>query len=157
MPRSAPSRVPWLTAAVALVTAAGLLVQEPVPGTLTALQRSPAATWDEPWRWVTALLVQDGWLAGGVFNIAALVLAGIAVEERVGRGTWAVAYVGTGLAGSLGSGPLRARPWSRRLAVIFCVLVAFVLLASRDLHGGALVTALAASVVAVRVGAIDIL
>jgi rhomboid protease GluP len=216
-------RFPWLTATVALVTAAGLVVQELVPGTLSGLERSPAATWDEPWRWVTALLTQDGWLVGGLFNIGALVLAGIAVEQVVAPRVWLTAYVGSGLVGQvvghywqpvgagnsvavcglvgllavllagglvdgalprlvppvwtgalaaaawwplvvvgsavamLVNGPLRERPWSRRLAGTFCVAATLVLLASRDIHGGALAVALVVSTVAVRVGAIDIL
>ncbi len=92
---------PWLTIAVATVTATGLLVQELVPGTLTALERAPAAIDGEPWRWVTSLVVQDGWLAGGVFNIAALVLAGMSVERVVSRWVWLAAYVGGGLVGQV--------------------------------------------------------
>jgi len=43
-------RVPWLTIVVATVTAAGLLLQELVPGTLSDLERSPAALHGEAWR-----------------------------------------------------------------------------------------------------------
>jgi membrane associated rhomboid family serine protease len=93
--------VPWLTVAVATLTGAGLVVQELVPGTLGALERTPKTSAGEPWRWLTSLVVQDGWLAGGVFNIAALVLAGIAVERLVARRVWLVAYVGGGLVGQV--------------------------------------------------------
>jgi membrane associated rhomboid family serine protease len=220
---SRADRVPWLTVVVASVTAAGLLVQELVPGTLTALERTPAATWAEPWRWLTALLTQDGWLAGGVINLAGLVLAGIAVERLVSRWTWMTAYVGAGLVGqaighawqpvgagnsvavcglvgllvvllatgrvdgalprlvppvwcgalaagvwwplvvvgsvvgSLATGVLRERPWSRGLVVASCLLSTVVLLVARDIHGGTLTAVMVVSFLAVRVGAIDIL
>jgi rhomboid protease GluP len=221
--RSRTTSLPWLTITVAVVTAGGLLVQELVPGTLAALERTPAATDGDPWRWVSSLVVQDGWLLGGAFNIAALVLAGITLERVVSRGVWLVAYVGGGLLGqvfghdwqpvgggnsvavcglvgllvvllafgridgqlvrlvpplwcgalaaavwwplvfvgaALGTsigGPVRERTWSRPLGVAFSVACALVLLAARDVHGGTLVVAMLASVVAVRVGAIDIL
>jgi rhomboid protease GluP len=221
--RSRAKSLPWLTITVAVVTAGGLLVQEMVPGTLAALERTPAATDGEPWRWATSLVVQDGWLLGGAFNIAALALAGIAVERVVGRRVWLLAYVGGGLVGqafghywqpvgggnsvavcglvgllvvllafaridgqlprlvpplwcgalaaavwwplvfigaatgtSIG-GPVRERTWSRPLGVAFSVACAVVLLAAQDLHGGTLVVAMLASVMAVKVGAIDIL
>ena len=94
-------RFSWLTLAVAAVTAVGLLVQEQVPGTLTALQRSPAALHGEPWRWATSLVVQDGWLVGGLFNLAGLVLVGWAAEQVVRRSAWLAAYVVTGLVGQV--------------------------------------------------------
>jgi membrane associated rhomboid family serine protease len=93
--------VPWLTVSVAILTGAVLVVQEVVPRTLAALERTPEATSGESWRWLTSLLVQDGWLAGGVFNIAALVLAGTAVERLVAPRVWMVAYVGGGLVGQV--------------------------------------------------------
>jgi rhomboid protease GluP len=221
--RSRAKGLPWLTITVAVVTGGGLLVEELVPGTLAALERTPAATDGEPWRWITSLVVQDGWLLGGAFNIAALVLAGIALERVVSRWVWLTAYVGGGLVGqvfghywqpvgggdsvavcglvgllvvllafarvdgqlprlvpplwcgalasavwwpllvagvavgSLTGGPVRDWGWSRPLGVAFSVVCALVLLAARDVHGGTLVVAMLASVVAVRVGAIDIL
>jgi rhomboid protease GluP len=92
-------RTPWLTGLVAAVTLLGLVVQETVPGTLAALQRSPAALHGEPWRWVTSLVVQDGWLAGGAINVAGLLLVGIAAEQVVRRSAWITVYVGAGLVG----------------------------------------------------------
>jgi rhomboid protease GluP len=95
------SRFPWLTLTVTGVTAAGLLAQELLPGTLTALQRSPAGVHGEPWRWATALVVQDGWLVGGLSNIAGLVLVGFVAEQVVRRTAWLAAYVVTGLVGQV--------------------------------------------------------
>jgi membrane associated rhomboid family serine protease len=92
-------RFPWLTAVVVLTTTAGLVVEELVPGTLAHLERSPAAAHGDWWRWLTALVVQDGHVAGGVFNILGLVLCGVAAESLVRRRTWLVAYVGAGLVG----------------------------------------------------------
>jgi rhomboid protease GluP len=94
-------RFPGLTLAVAGVTVAGLVVQELVPGTLSNLERTPAAWHGEAWRWLTALVVQDGGWAGGAYNVLFLLLAGIALEQVVRRGAWLVAYVGTGLVGQL--------------------------------------------------------
>jgi hypothetical protein len=92
-------RTPWLTGLVAAVTLVGLVVQETVPGTLTSLQRSPAALHGELWRWATPLVVQDGWLAGAAINIGGLLLVGTAAEQVVRRRAWLTAYVGAGLVG----------------------------------------------------------
>jgi membrane associated rhomboid family serine protease len=94
-------RFPGLTLVVAVVTTAGLVVQELVPGTLGNLERSPAAWHGDWWRWVTSLLVQDGHLGGGVFNIAGLLLCGVAAEQVVRRAVWLFAYLGAGLTGQL--------------------------------------------------------
>jgi membrane associated rhomboid family serine protease len=94
-------RTPWLTLSVATVTAVGLVVQERVPGTLEHLERSPAAWHGDWWRWITALVTQDGHVAGGVFNIAGLLLVGIAAEQVVSRGAWLTIYLGAGLLGQL--------------------------------------------------------
>jgi membrane associated rhomboid family serine protease len=94
-------RFPWLTLVVAVLTVAGLVFQELVPGTLADLQRDPAAWHGEPWRWLTALVVQDGGWLGGALNVGFLLAAGIALEQVVRRTAWLVAYVGTGLVGQL--------------------------------------------------------
>ena len=127
-------RTPWLTGLVAAITLVGLVVQETVPGTLTALQRSPAALHGELWRWITPLVVQDGWLAGAAINMFGLLLVGTAAEQvvrqsgldhgvrrgRVGR-SGLRARLAAGRRGQLGGG-LRAGgaarrhagPWARR-------------------------------------------
>jgi membrane associated rhomboid family serine protease len=94
-------RFPVLTLVVAGVTVAGLVVQELLAGTLAHLERSPAAWHGDGWRWLTALVVQDGGLVGGVVNVGFLLAAGIALEQVVRRGAWLAAYVGTGLVGQL--------------------------------------------------------
>lgn len=198
-------RTPWLTLLVAFVTLAGLVLQESVPGTLHALERLPGA--QDPWRWLTALLVQDGWLAGGAFNLFGVLVLGATTEQVARRRVWITAYVGAGLVGQVfghlwqpvGGGnsvancglaavlvvllarrravqlPMQAvapalwcgvlaalvwwplgpvgivvgvaagasdRAWSAYAVAGFCGTCSIVLLSARDLHGGALATAL---------------
>jgi membrane associated rhomboid family serine protease len=99
---SAPRAFPLLTASVTAVTAVvsvtGLLV-EPV---LLALRRDPVAlAAGQPWRLVTALLVQDGGVPGTVLNLLGLALVGLAAERRLGRTGWSLAYLAGGLTGEL--------------------------------------------------------
>ncbi len=93
---------PTLTACVTAVTAAvsitGLLA-EPV---LLALRRDAAAvSGGQYWRLLTAMLVQDGGVAGTVFNLLGLLLVGIAAERTLRTGGWLVAYLVGGLTGEL--------------------------------------------------------
>jgi Rhomboid family len=94
-------RVPWLTLAVTLVTGAVNLTQLASPGLLDRLGRTPAARQGEPWRLLTSLLVQDGGVAGTVFNLGGLVVIGVLVERVDSRLRWSVAYVTAGLVGEL--------------------------------------------------------
>ncbi|WP_208866544.1 rhomboid family intramembrane serine protease [Mesorhizobium sanjuanii] len=50
------------------------------------------------WRMGTALFFQEGWLAGGVSNIVALLVIGALAEQMLARWTWLVVYAVGGLA-----------------------------------------------------------
>jgi membrane associated rhomboid family serine protease len=95
-------QVPWLTLAVAVMTAAGFTAQLTVDGYLEAMRRDPTGLhWSQPWRVLSPLLVQsDGWIQA-VFNVLTLVLAGIVVETRFGRWRWLVLYLSAGIVGQL--------------------------------------------------------
>jgi membrane associated rhomboid family serine protease len=209
------TRRPWLTLSVAAVTAVMLVVQETVPGTLGHLERAPAAVHGDWWRWITALVVQDGHWAGGISNLVGLLLLGTAVEQVARPAGWLAFYLGGGLVGqvfghywqpvgggnsvancglaalcvavalrrrgdvprivlaapaywcgalaavlwvplvfvgvavgALVSGPLAGRSWTRWLVAGEAVVVAAVLLADTDLHGGSLSVALVAALLA---------
>lgn len=59
------------------------------PALLTLLERDAARIRQgEWWRLATALLVQDGGLAGGISNIAALLLIGSQAEQLLQRRVW---------------------------------------------------------------------
>jgi membrane associated rhomboid family serine protease len=94
-------RVPWLTLSVTLVTAAVSLTQLAVPQLLERLGRTPAARHGESWRLLTSMLVQDGGVAGTVFNLGGLVVLGVLAERVDPRLHWAMAYLGAGLVGEL--------------------------------------------------------
>lgn len=91
-------RFPLVTAVVFGVTAAGAVAQAVVPGLLAALERAPAGLHGQWWRSVTALVVQDGGVAGSVSNLFFLALVGAAAEQVLSRPRWLVQYLGTGLA-----------------------------------------------------------
>ena len=99
--RLALPHVPWLTAAVFALTAAGGIAQHIVPGLLGQLERSPAGLHGQWWRIGTALFVQDGGLAGLVSNLVFLAVIGAAAEHVCTRRRWVVQYFGTGLLAEL--------------------------------------------------------
>jgi hypothetical protein len=92
-------RAPLLTAAVAAVTAVPSVVGLLVPGVLAALQRSPAGLHGEVWRWLSALVVQDGGVVGTVSNLAFLLAVGAAAEQLLDRWSWLGLYLVGGLVG----------------------------------------------------------
>ena len=97
-----PSRLPWLTIAVWLVTAAFTAAMLVWPAVGVGLERDPAMLGEgQVWRFVTTWLVQtDGWKQIGI-NFAGLAIFGALVEQRVGRLWWAIGYVAAGLAGEV--------------------------------------------------------
>jgi membrane associated rhomboid family serine protease len=99
--RGALPRFPVVTVAVFGITAAGYIVQLAVPGTLAHLERTHAGLHGEPWRLVTALLVQDGGILGAASNLAFLAIIGAAAEQAISRPRWLLHYVGIGLAAEL--------------------------------------------------------
>jgi len=151
--------------------AAGAAAQAVWPALLAWGQRDPAAIRaGEWWRLGTAIFLQDGGLAGTIFNLATLAVS-LVLVGTVRRGPTAVAWflaggvVSNALAaagpGTVGAGSsmatlfllaatmLRARPWrvARRAtagALALLVATAVVLVADGDPHGGAMAAGLAA-------------
>ena len=93
------SRTPWLTAVVVVVTATPSSLQFGVPGLLATLERTPAGLGGEWWRSATALLVQDGGVAGTVSNLVFLAVIGMIAEQVMSRPRWLVLYLVPGLVG----------------------------------------------------------
>lgn len=99
---SAGPAVPVLTAAVLGVTAAVSIAGLLTDSVLLTLRRDAIALSDgQLWRLLTSLLVQDGGIAGTVFNLLGLALVGVAAERRLGRRAWLVAYLVGGLSGEV--------------------------------------------------------
>jgi rhomboid protease GluP len=166
------SRRPRATAAALLLVGIPSLVQLlAAPGLLDALARQPGELADgEPWRLVTALVVQDGGWAGTTFNLLALAVVG-AVAERVWGparwwGVWLLAGVGAqfwglivqprgggnsvatfGLAASLAAATVVRGTGQARLAGAAGLLAGLVLVGLRDVHGGAVVLGAVAGLV----------
>jgi hypothetical protein len=91
-------RVPLLTVGVLALTAATGLAQASDRGLLTHFERTPAELHGDWWRIATALVFQDGGVAGGVSNLVFLGLIGIAGEQVLSRPRWLLHYLGVGLA-----------------------------------------------------------
>ncbi|WP_019930498.1 rhomboid family intramembrane serine protease [Nocardia sp. BMG111209] len=95
-------RRPAVTAAVFAVTAAVGIAQLVHPG-LYDLGRRDGSAIDrgEWWRLLTGMFLQDGWLAGLLFNLTLLAVVGVVAERVFGRGSWLLLYFGCGLFGQL--------------------------------------------------------
>lgn len=92
-------RKPWLTLAIAALVAVGLAAQEIWPALLPLFQRDAAAVGQgQVYRLFTALWFQDGWLKGGLFNLAILILIGGWAEQVWPRRIWLLLYFGIGIA-----------------------------------------------------------
>jgi hypothetical protein len=79
-------RLPVATAVVFVVTATTSILGLVIPGMLEGWQRAPQELHGDWWRTFTALLVQDGGVAGTISNLAfLLVLGAIAGPGRHGR------------------------------------------------------------------------
>jgi rhomboid protease GluP len=75
-----------------------ILAQMLVPPLLALFQRDAARiAQGEWWRMATALFFQDGWFAGGVTNILALLVVGALAEQVLRRTAWLAIHVGGGL------------------------------------------------------------
>jgi membrane associated rhomboid family serine protease len=94
-------RLPVVTGVVFAVTATTSILQFAAPGMLEALQRTPQGLHGDWWRTFTALLVQDGGMAGTVSNLAFLLVIGVVAEQVLAPWQWLVCYLGTGLAAEL--------------------------------------------------------
>jgi hypothetical protein len=81
-----------------------------VPSLQTRLERDRAAlTSGQVWRLVTALTVQDGAVAGTVFNLVALALIGVVAECLLGHRRW---LPSEGRPLSPSSWPWAGSPWA---------------------------------------------
>jgi membrane associated rhomboid family serine protease len=101
MDRLGLTRRPIVTAVVFGLTAIINAVQLAVPGVLGALERKPAGTHGQWWRWGTTFFVQDGGVYGTVSNLLFLVILGVLAEQVVTRPHWVLYYFGVGLIGQL--------------------------------------------------------
>jgi membrane associated rhomboid family serine protease len=95
--RGCPAVTVALTLVTGAVSVAGLLSSD----VLGALGRTPAVVHGQPWRLLTALLVQDGGVAGTASNLVFLAMIGVAVEQVAGRVAMLGCYLAAGLAGQL--------------------------------------------------------
>lgn len=102
-----PPRPRPATLALWLLVAVPSLLQVFLPGLLTALQRDmPLVADGQVWRLVTSLVVQDGGVAGTVFNFFALAVVAVAAQEYwPASRTWATFWLG-GVAANLVVGPV---------------------------------------------------
>jgi membrane associated rhomboid family serine protease len=110
-------RFPAVTAAVLAVTAVTSVLGLVEAEVLAALQRTPAGLHGDWWRTATALLVQDGGVAGTVSNLFFLALLGTLAEQVAGRGRWLIAYLGAGFAGELAGYAWQPRGAGNSIAV----------------------------------------
>jgi membrane associated rhomboid family serine protease len=94
-------RLPVATAMVFVVTATTSILGLVIPGMLEGWQRAPQELHGDWWRTFTALLVQDGGVAGTISNLAFLLVLGAMAEQVLGVGRWLVWYLGAGLVGEL--------------------------------------------------------
>ena len=162
-PRTQGSRFrPVATIAALLVIGIPSLLQLSLaPGLLDALERQGSdAAMAQPWRIVTALLVQDGGWPALITNLAALAWIGSMAESAWGTRRWLVIALGTGIGAQLwgflvqpvGAGnsvvvfglaaSLLVRAWTgtgrtAKVGSLAGLAAAAVLLAGGDLHGGA--------------------
>jgi membrane associated rhomboid family serine protease len=94
-------RLPVVTAVVFVVTATTSILGLVIPGMLEGWQRTPQGLHGDWWRSFTALLVQDGGVAGTISNLVFLLVLGAMAEQVLGAGRWLVCYLGAGLVGEL--------------------------------------------------------
>jgi membrane associated rhomboid family serine protease len=93
-----PFRAVATAAAFVLIAVPSLLELKIAPGMLAAMKRSGMSTGlAEPWRIVTALLVQDGGWAGMAFNLTILAWIGIQAESAWGVGRWTLIAMCSGI------------------------------------------------------------
>lgn len=168
--------VPWMSIITAALVAGMLALQLHLPILLQMFARRPSLIdGGEIWRAGTALFVQDGGLAGGLFNLVLLLVIGPLAESRLGPMRWAVSYFAGGvvtevlalawqpqgagnsiacfaLAGSLVVTCLiRTRDWRAAVVAGLGLMGMAALLALHDIHGiGYLVGALLGAILAWR-------
>jgi len=163
--REGGRRKPILTWSVCFTLTLCLLAQLRYPPLLSLFERNTTEiVKGEWWRIVTALFFQDGWIAGGLTNIALLLAIGSLCEQVWPRSDWLVIGIGGALIGellglgwepvgagnsiatcSLAGSLLVARPFREKsslskvmttVAMGLCLL----LVARSDIHGAAALT-----------------
>jgi rhomboid protease GluP len=157
-----PQQWPWATTVALLVIGIPTLAQFTVaPWLLEDLQRDwTLIGGGQVWRLLTSLVVQDGGLAGTIFNLVALAAIGVSAEQVWGWKRWTVialaAGVGAefwgkivepvgagnsvvvfGLAASVAVMAVRRGVGVQRLLGLISLLGAGMLLIIGDIHGGA--------------------
>jgi rhomboid protease GluP len=155
-------RTPVATIVATVIVGVPTVLQLTVaPSLLGTLERDPAPIANgEFWRLVTSFVVQDGGLAGSIFNLIALVVVGVVAERVWGPARWTAIALVSGLAGQLwglvvqpvGAGnsvavfglaaavsvvAVRHGTRMTRVTGALSLVVAGVLLVSGDIHGGA--------------------
>lgn len=157
---SHPYHVPFTTIIIALVLTVFGIMQAFSPLLQTLLERNMVLIFSgQWWRLFTSLLVQDGGLAGTIFNIIALLIIGSLAEQSWKRFEWLVIFliggiltnclalfwqpIGAGnsianfsLAGSLFmlSFFVHKQKFSQIISILG-VILALVLLCMHDIHG----------------------
>jgi membrane associated rhomboid family serine protease len=157
--RSVPYSTLLLTLAIAIPTTLQFFFPTLLPLFERNYERFLAGDW---WRLVTSLFVQDGGVAGSLFNLVGLLLVGIVAERLWGSRRWLVIFfaggllsqlvafawqpIGAGnsvgnfsLAGSVAVLCLTRKASSIvRIAAILALGTGLVLLPLQDIHGAAM-------------------
>jgi rhomboid protease GluP len=104
-PLAAPPRArwPWATTVAMIIVGIPTLAQFTVaPWLLNSLERNwTLIARGQLWRLLTSLVVQDGGVAGAIFNLLALAMIGFAAEQVWGPTRWTVIALSGALAGEL--------------------------------------------------------
>ena len=97
------SRWPWATTVAVIIVGIPTLAQFTVaPWLLNSLERNwTLIARGQVWRLLTSLVVQDGGVAGAIFNLVALAIIGFAAEQVWGPWRWTVIALSGALAGEL--------------------------------------------------------
>jgi rhomboid protease GluP len=155
-------RVPVATVTALVVVGVPTLLQLLVaPSLLGYLERDRTAIGDgQVWRLLTSLVVQDGGLAGSIFNLVCLAVVGAVAERVWGARRWAAVALASGaaaqlwglvvqpvgagnsvavfgLAASVAAVALMCGNRATRIPAAVSLLVAVALLLTGDIHGGA--------------------
>ncbi len=97
------ARWPWATTVAVIIVGIPSLAQFTVaPWLLNSLERNwTLIARGQVWRLLTSLVVQDGGVAGAIFNLVALAILGFAAEQVWGPWRWTVIALSGALAGEL--------------------------------------------------------
>jgi rhomboid protease GluP len=143
-------RFPWLTLGVFVATSAVTAAMWAWPQIGTALERDPVMLRGEWWRFVTTWFVLvDGW-PQIIINSIGLLVFGILVERRLGRGWWIAGYVIAGLAGEVAG--LFWQPVGGGNSVAVCGLIGLFSLSQLEQHDQPLPVRYVSSVVWMAIG-----